>query len=602
MYVEFLDGQKHASKNADLSDTHEYFKDAGYVLTENDLIVDIDNLSKDVIEKMISLFNIKTQIVFTERGAHLYFKKPNGFRGSRKVIPLGFEVEFKHIKNTKHITIKRNGELRRIENEGVREDLPSFLNARKRLDSLLGIGTGEGRNQALYKHRMKIHEIKEWSSICRFINNHIFDEPLDEAEFQLVVRDVKIEAGKDDEHAIADFIMTKYKVVKFGEHIYFYHEGEFISDLAILHRVIFSEIGIQKTRYVDEVVKQIKYRSPIVDRNKQFDIKFRNGILRDGKFIEVDYQEFTPFSIDIPYLHDAKPMKIVDDYLAHLTKNDPDYRNLFLEMLAHPLIVNKEFKRMMGKFFMIVGDGGNGKGTLLTVIRRILNSKNCTGLSINNMCDEKYFTTMEGRLVNLGDDVEDKPLDDKSMKILKNISTCDYVATRNLYEQSREIELTITLIFTSNHILKSFEKGESFKRRIYWMPTYTKVEKKDGRFISKLTSEDALNYWVRLIVEAYFRLYENEAFTDSERVNDFNRAYHAENNSVLQYLVDYDADHFIGRRSPECYEEYEVFADENGLSVQSRKLFVQTVCEVMGLEIGVTKINKKTARVFMVTK
>ena len=56
-----------------------------------------------------------------------------------------------------------------------------------------------------------------------------------------------------------------------------------------------------------------------------------------------------------------------------------------------------------------------------------------------------------------------KPSINEQMKILKNISTCDYVATRNLFEMSKEIELTLSLIFTSNHILKSFEKGEAYE-------------------------------------------------------------------------------------------------------------------------------------------
>src|SRR6185312_7385912 len=162
MYIEFIKGEKHAGQYADVSDDHSAFKDAGYILTDNDLIVDIDSLEKDKIVKMISLFNIKTQIVWTDRGAHLYFKKPQGFRGATRVCPLGFEVEYKHIKNTKHITVKRNGELRETVNEGVREDLPSFLFSNKKLDSLLGLDDGEGRNKALFRHRMKIHEIKEW--------------------------------------------------------------------------------------------------------------------------------------------------------------------------------------------------------------------------------------------------------------------------------------------------------------------------------------------------------------------------------------------------------------------------------------------------------
>ncbi len=89
------------------------------------------------------------------------------------------------------------------------------------------------------------------------------------------------------------------------------------------------------------------------------------------------------------------------------------------------------------------------------------------------------------------------------MKVIKNISTCDYVATRNLFEQSKEVELTLSLIFTSNHVLRTWEKGESYRRRVQWCPMFTKPTKKDKRFIEKLTTPDALKYWMKMIVEGY---------------------------------------------------------------------------------------------------
>lgn len=599
MYIEFKEGEKFAKPYADMSDTHEHFKDAGYVLTEDDLIVDIDNLPRKTIEKMLLTFNIKTQRVWTARGIHLYFKKPQGFRGATKVCPAGMEVEYKHIKNTKAITIKRNGVMREVENEGVREDLPNVLFSNKKLESLLGLSDGDGRNTKLFNHRMKIYEIKEWHSILRFINNNIFAEPLSEEEFSSITRDVKLNAGKDDEPTVADYLMTKYRIVNYMGNLYFHKDGDYTTDEAKLKRLVFTEVGLQKTRYVDEVVKQLEYRSPIINPNTTFDIRFRNGILRDGRFIEVDYQEFTPYSIDINYYDDAEPVQEVDDYMNLLTDNDPDYRKLMFEILAHPLLVNKEFKRMMGKFFIFVGDGGNGKGTLLAIIRQILNQKNCSGLSIANMADERYFTTLQGKLANLGDDIQDEAINHEQMKQLKNISTCDFVSTRELFKQSREVELTTSLIFTSNHILKSFEKGNSYKRRVMWLPMYSKPTKKDKQFITKLTTQAALEYWIKLIVDGYFRLYQNEGFTESSIVTNFNDNYHAENNSVLQYLEDCDKDQFLGARSPEAYEEYEIWAEENGLNVQSRKLFIQSVYDVFGLEMGVRKINKKSARVFV---
>ena len=53
--------------------------------------------------------------------------------------------------------------------------------------------------------------------------------------------------------------------------------------------------------------------------------------------------------------------------MNHLTNNDESYRTLLFEILGHTLIVDKEVKRMLAKFFIFIGGGGNGKGTLLQI-------------------------------------------------------------------------------------------------------------------------------------------------------------------------------------------------------------------------------------------
>jgi putative DNA primase/helicase len=596
VYIEFLNNEKYPKKGADVADTPEAFQDAGYILNDNDLIIDTDTLEKPIIEKIISMFNIKTQIVWTPRGAHFYYKKPQGFKGNKKVCPLGFEVEYKHSKNTKWITVKQQGELRIIENEGIREELPDIFFTRRKLESLLGLDENEGRNSALFAHRMKIHDLAQWQSILRFVNNNIFATPLPEEEFQTISRDVKLEARKDSEPELADYILNKYKAVSYLSKLYWYENEQYINDEDKLKRLVFNEVGLQKTRYIDEIIKQMKYRAPIIEQGTLFDIKLQNGILREGQFIEVDFQEFTPYTIDIPYFEDAERVQIVENYLDQMTSNDNDYKKRLLEILAHPLIVNKDFKRLLAKFFIFVGDGGNGKGTLLYIIRTILGQKNCGALSIKNMTDERYFTTLQNKLVNLGDDVQDEAINNEQMKILKNISTCDFVTTRNLFEQSKDVELTTSLIFTSNHILKSFEKGEAYKRRVDWLPMYTKPEKKDAQFISKITTPEALQYWLKLVVEAYQRLYEQKGFTESKLVTKFNEDYHLLNNNCTEFLNDFDAEHFLGKRAPEAYEEYTIWAEENGLNVHGKKLFHESMKKVHRLEIRKTTKNSRSLR------
>lgn len=602
LYVEYKDdNSKHATNDADVSEFSDSFRNAGWLLTDNDLVVDIDNLPKETIKKMLKTFNINTQTVWTDRGVHLYFKKPATFRGAGAVTPLGFEVEYKHLKNTKSVTIKRKGEMRNIDNQGVREALPFVLsNAVSKLDSLLGLEENDGRNQKLYKHKMKLNRHKYTDAILAFINDYIFAEPMEQSEFETVSRSSDSGSTDQDEHyAKATEIMNIFQTVIYGDTLYFKdNDGEFTDDTAILRQHIFRLSGPKKTNFIDEVMKQVEYRSHRIPSDTVFPIRFKNGILQDGEFIPINYQEFTPYIIDIEYDPETEPVKEVDEYIDLLTNQDEGYKKLLHEIMGHTLIVNPEFKRLMGKFFIFVGDGGNGKGTLLTIIRSILDRKNVTGLSIRNMADERYFTTMKGKLANLGDDIQDEPINNDQMKLLKNISTCDYVSMRQLYKQSEDVELTCTLIFTSNHILKSFEKGASYKRRVLWLPMYSKPTKKDPKFITKLTTPAAMKYWIRLIVDGYMRLYNNVEFSQSPSVNKFNQDYHNENDTSGLFLQDFKKEDIEGLRPPEIYDQYEVFCEENGINVMSRKQFQANIKEDFNLIPKPIKKNGKTMRAY----
>lgn len=598
MYVEFKEDQKFASAIADQANEHKGFKDAGYCLTDEDLIVDIDNLPKVTIEKMVQAFDIKTQIVWTDRGAHLYFTKPKGFKGARSVTPLGFEVEYKHIKNTKAITIKRNGILRSVDNEGAREELPGYLHIRSKLESLVGLDDGDGRNAKLYAHKFKIMSVSNYKKCLSFINNYVFATPMDQDEFNVIVRDEQIKADKDKEFDVAMILKNRLKVVKYNDRLYNYDGSKYIANGGF-KTLISKYLQGQKTRYIDEVIKQMDYHIENTDEPELgFDVKFKNGILRDGKFWEIDSQEFTPYYVDVQYNPDAEPVQEVDEYLDFLTGGDDDYKKLVLEMLAHTLITNPTFKRDLAKFFVIIGDGGNGKGTLLTIIRKILGQDNCTSLTPEQMTKETYFTSLAGKLANLGDDIEDRAIDEKQMKALKNISTCDFIASRELYKQSKDVVLTCSLIFTSNHLLKSFEKGESYKRRVCWMPMFGRITQKDPQFIPKLTTKEALEYWVSLMVEAYFSMYANKTFTESAKVTRYNELYHHENNGTLTFIHDFEPSYFVKKRPPEIHDEYEIWANENGVNVQSKKVLRETLESEYGLVVKTRKSNGRTAKVY----
>jgi putative DNA primase/helicase len=596
-YIEFQEGKKFPSKNADRAANPDSFKDAGYIIKEQELIVDVDDMPKETIKKMIDYFGIKTQIVWTDEGAHFYYKKPEGWKGNKSVCALGFEIEYKHSKNTPNgVTIKRNGKMRKIENLGYREDLPDFFKYKRNLKNMVGLEENDGRNNYLFAHRMRIFEMPQWKSILRFINNHIFAAPLDEKEFQEITRDgVKPKAEKDNYPEIAKYLIDKYKIVSYLGRFYWYINGEYIEDEQITKRIIAEEVPEKKSAYYKEVITQFEYKAPLVDANKTFEIKLQNGFLKDGRFFEIDFEEFTPYSIGIPYKKNAKPVPAVDEYLEHLSGGNSAYRHYLLEVMAHTLVTDAEFKRMLAKFFICIGKGGNGKGTFLKILEMILNRKNCSALSIKQIGDEKYFNNLFGKLVNLGDDIEDEFISKDQAKLIKNIATCDRVAGRRLFENAQEITLTVSLIFTSNHLLKAREKGTAWKRRIAWLPMDNEPVRKRANFINELTTPDGLEYWIFLIVEAYKRLYKQGAFTKCEIVEDFNENYHIFNDNLNAFLNE-AATNFIGVGKTAALQAYTEWCDINQEKPQSKEKLYAAIMDRYGLEFKTVNIEANGKR------
>lgn len=597
MFIEFKDNEKYASKGADTSDFHDSFKDCGYLLKENDIVVDIDNMSKESIKSMIDLFDIKTQIVHTERGCHLYFEKPKGFKGKKEAIsPLGIKVEYKTSKNTPNgITIKRNGKLREIENAGNREPLPDFIFANKKFEDM-SVGEG-GRNNRLYAHKFKIMGLTDYKKILKFINEHVFDEPLSEDEFETIAREEDIQSEQMSEYDVAMVIKKRINLVEFADQFYWYQDGRYKQ--GNLKREVAKHLKGAKSTYIDEVAKQLDLYPDITEQpDKGFDVKFKNGILRDGKWIPVDSPEFTPYYIDIQYNPEIEPVQVVDDYLNQLTEDDEEYKRLVIEMISHALITNVEFKRKLAKFSIIHGKGGEGKGTLLEIISKILGKENCSYNTLDKLPDERYAYNIEGKLANLGDDIVDKPITNEEMKMLKNISTCDTVMVRALHKMARQTRLTASLIFTSNNMLKTHEKGDSYQRRVNWCPMFNKPVEPDGLIITKLTTPEALEYWLKLVIDGYFRLYTNGKFTVSKKVDEYTANYHEENNTCVIWVKEQKVEYFLDKQPPRCFEDYEVWAIENEGKAQSPRTVKNTIESMYGLTVIPKYVNGKTSRVY----
>lgn len=575
MYVEFVKGMKFPTRNPEYSDFLDSFEDAGHVIEDNEVIVDIDNFSHEFCRTLIDFFGITTKTVWTDRGVHLYFNKVNSKLGKKTgICALGIPIELKN-KTNKYITVKRNGIARKVENEDIKMNFPEMFSI-KSYDNLSELDEGDGRNNALFKHWKKLLKstVENKEEIIRFISEHVFPTalPLKEVE-NILKNDSSDERISNDEQQQVDAIniINKYKCVKYQATLFFKNGENYSNDIDEFNYILSNYVlGNKSATYIENVKKLIMMKTRTIHQDDMF-IQFKNGILKNGEFIEIVTDEFTPYRINVNYNPNAAVVNVVDEYLHNLCNNEENYIKHVLEAIASSFILDVELKRHLSKFWLFYGDGGNGKGTLLTIIRKILDDDNCSSLDLFDLKDDRKITSAVGKLANLGDDVSaKKAMDDETTKRLKNITSADSIEFRPLYSNPKKAIISPTLIFTTNKIIKTWEKGNSIKRRIIWCPMLYKPQTKDPKFISKLTTTEALEYWIKLLVEAYQRLYQNKQFTDSKTITEFTEQYHSNNDPVENFVSELNVfEDIIGKTLADLRELYLSYVDDTDSSAPS---------------------------------
>ena len=125
---------------------------------------------------------------------------------------------------------------------------------------------------------------------------------MSDEEYNGIVRDMEIESDVDDKYFVAQQIMTETKTVVYSGNVWWWHNGRYVRDENNMEliRKVYQRCEGKDTRFVDEIIKQIKYRSPYVKADTIFPIRFKNGFLMNGEFVpSKEFTEFTPFYIDI---------------------------------------------------------------------------------------------------------------------------------------------------------------------------------------------------------------------------------------------------------------------------------------------------------------
>ena len=561
---------------------------AGILLNSNVVLVDFDGDNeneKRIIEHIQTKY--PTLTVKTDRGVHLYYKRPKELKvsaGADKITVGGFQVDYK-TGNKAYGIVKRHGK-ERDRNKAIIDfetltELPFILYPMPRAKNITGLKDGDGRNNALYaqlryiNNNPKYRDIRLLEAVAKFINEKIFDTPMGEKEVANIVNSVlKIDVDAQEEYQgdstnvleLSRWVARKFEVKLYKEILYFRDGIKFSRDENELRRRVYQKVQLKTTQW-KELLSQLEVYAEKITHD-DFNVRIRNGIIVEDTVVNMDIG-FTPFYLDVKYDENAYD-KYVDDFINFIANGDKEIRNLIEEILGHTIMINN----FPHKIFVLSGSGNNGKSTFVEMLTAFANNLS-SHIDITGFEDGTQVVSLIGKIINIADDIDPNYLE--KTKVLKTMASGNTITARAIYSQPVTIKNTATLVFTCNEVPVFKDKTEGIKRRLIIIPFENKVVNKIYDLDKLLSSENAKSYILRLALEGVNRILINHMeLSKSKKVEDTLREYYIESDSVLGFLEEYEGE--INNTSTiELYNMYDFYCIQNNIKPQSKNKFTRVI-------------------------
>lgn len=250
--------------------------------------------------------------------------------------------------------------------------------------------------------------------------------------------------------------------------LYEYREGVYVRDENIVTKRVAAALG---ARYSTSVQGQVSAHLLNIDLPQvglpelpsgYLDyIVLDNGIYWWREDRLHDHNPLLGAMTKLPIVHDpiAIPHTFLD-WLVQVLGDDEEMHRHLWEILGYMLMTGNPFQ----KIILLYGEGGNGKGTLLRVLRMMLGRENYSSISMHQLVDDRFATSgLYGKIANISGDLSSKFLSDP--QILKEITGGDSINASRKFGHSFEFVPYVVPIFASNEFFRTSDNSIGWRRR-----------------------------------------------------------------------------------------------------------------------------------------
>ncbi|MDS1029175.1 phage/plasmid primase, P4 family [Bacillota bacterium LX-D] len=595
---------KDRTNKATFEQVKDYPEFAG-VLKNDIVLVDIDDSEQsEILFRIVNDLNLNCVVIKTGRGKHFYFKNSGIKTNKTKTqTAIGLTVDIKLGLKSSYSVIKTDGQFRDVLRTPEELDmLPRWLFPIKYKAEFLDMEAGDGRNQALFNYELPLQgegfTVEECRETIRIINKYILKEPLSDSELETILRDdafqkpVFYQKNKFMHNVFGDYLMREEHIVSINNNLHIYSEGIYVDKIKLIFAAMIKHIPTITKNHRNETLSYLEAVCEDVKLSNINKIPVKNGLYN----IDTDeLEEFTPGYISknkIPTAYNpAAESSLIDKFLDDLACGDITIRAVIEEMIGTTLYRSSDFDA----FFILVGEGSNGKSTLLDLIIAMLGEENICSVELKDL--DKTFKTAElfGKLANIGDDISSNDI--KNSSFIKKLASGNKVNVERKGQNPFEMKSYAKMIFSSNTTPVIHDTSHGLNRRLILIPLNNKFEK-DVHFKSKILSSENLEYLLKLAINGLKRVLKNNGeFTSSKAIEKAGNDYQKLNNPVLAYLEEVEHEELLNESTEHIFLQFKTWCSINNYEYEfQQQKFTAEVKKITGFKTKKVRTPKSNLR------
>lgn len=151
---------------------------------------------------------------------------------------------------------------------------------------------------------------------------------------------------------------------------------------------------------------------------------------------------------------------------SYLKRIQPKEENqiLLMELMGYMLVPDNRLQ----KFFILQGEGKNGKSVFLSILKEMIGNGNYTSLSLDQLEKSYALASLMGRTANICADMGE--IDKTAEGLLKSITSGDQITCDRKFLSAITYTPTAKHVFSTNNIPRFSDKSEGLWRRMIIIP------------------------------------------------------------------------------------------------------------------------------------